>query len=189
MSVLAQKTNRLVTAEELERLPSDYRCELIEGVLREMPPPPGEQHGTLTFRFALRVGVFVEENKLGRCYAAETGFIIARDPDTVLAADFAFMSKDRLADEPVPGYASLAPDVVLETQSPSDASRRVAHKRELWLNAGVKMVLELNPSKKTLTVYRPGTDPKVLGLDDTFLGEDVLPGFSLPLRKIFQDSV
>ena len=79
MSILAQKTNRLVTAEELERLPSDYRCELIDGVLREMSPTGGE-HGDFTFDLAFLTAAFAREHNLGRCYATETGFIIARNP-------------------------------------------------------------------------------------------------------------
>jgi Uma2 family endonuclease len=189
MTILAQENNGLITAEELEQFPSDFRYELIRGVLREMQPPAGEEHGVLTFELSMHIGRFVKEHKLGRCYAAGTGFITSRNPDTVVAVDFAFISAGRILSRPIPGYVAIAPDIVLETRSTWDRKQDIAEKIERWLAAGVKMVIDLDPTKRQMTVCRSEAEPRVLTLEDTFFGEDVLPGFSLPIRKIFQDSV
>jgi Uma2 family endonuclease len=86
----------------------------------------------------------------------------------------------------VTGFASIVPDAVLEVRSPSDNRREVEEKIQRWLNAGVRIVWELNPKTQVMTIYRPGEEPRRLGIDDTLTGEDVLPGFTLPLRLLFE---
>src|SRR5436190_1664460 len=136
MSALPLAESRIHTSDELMALPSDERYELIMGELIAMPPPPGGEHGSRTFSLSVGVGVFVEEHELGYCFAAETGFKIATNPDTVLAADFAFVRKERLPDGVPVKHVPLAPDIVLETRSPGDTKREVATKVLLWLQAG-----------------------------------------------------
>ena len=79
------------------------------------------------------------------------------------------------------------PDAVLEVRSPGDRKSAVLAKVNQWLAAGVRIVWELNPKTRILTVYRPNTEPRALHPEDTLDGEEVLPGFSLPLRRIFPD--
>ena len=103
---------------DLEKLSEQgYRYELIKGELIEMAPPGGE-HGSRTMDFAAYVTVHVLANRLGTCFAAETGFLVAQNPDTVLAPDFAFVARERLKGPPPRGYVPIVPDLVLETRSP-----------------------------------------------------------------------
>ncbi|MGH7645855.1 MAG: Uma2 family endonuclease, partial [Gemmatimonadales bacterium] len=86
----------LITADELLRLHlPDKRVELVRGalVVRE---PAGGRHGRVTMLLAARLVDHVRAQGLGAVYAAETGFTLARDPDTVRAPDIAFMSRARL---------------------------------------------------------------------------------------------
>ncbi len=175
------------TAEELFSMPNNQGYFLIQGNLIKTDMPTGDEHGSLTFALSLEIGSFVRGNKLGRCWAAETGFFVARDPDTVLAPDFAFIRTERLPKESVRGYVRAVPDLVLETRSPSDRPREVAEKVQEWLDAGVSMVLELNPMKNILTVHRAGLEPLALGPEDIFEGAEVLPGFSLALSALFSE--
>lgn len=186
MSAVAQPGSRLLTAEDLWAISArGERYELIQGELRDMPPANPE-HGYYTMSLGARVQVYVEDNDLGAGFAAETGFIIARNPDTVLAPDFAFIAKDRLP-APIPKkFAELVPELVLETGSPADKERDIEEKVRLWLDAGVRMVWELDLSRRVLTVHRPGAEPRPLGAEETLSGEDVLPGFSLPLSRLFR---
>src|SRR5215217_8289743 len=74
-----------VTADELLLMPDDgFRYELVKGELRRMNPA-GNVHGRVTMCVAWRLARYVEENQLGTVYAAETGFSLASDPDTVRA--------------------------------------------------------------------------------------------------------
>src|SRR3990172_5506122 len=86
---------RLVTAEELERMPqSDGHVELVQGEIIKMPPA-GHEHGEIAGTIFLHLGEFVRRNRMGKVYAAETGFVISRNPYTVRAPDAAFVSAER----------------------------------------------------------------------------------------------
>lgn len=177
--------HRCYTAEELFAFPSDWHYELVGGKLRSLAMPTGAIHGAKTNRFATAVSSFVYERELGECFAAETGFLIAQNPDTVLVPDFAFVSKAKLPEELLGGYVRAIPDLVLETRSPRDRPREVGEKVREWLEAGVPLVLELNPAKQVLAVYRPGHDPELLTRESVFEGGTVLPGFTFPLTRLF----
>ncbi len=181
----ASRLPRLVTAEEYERFESDRRLDLIEGELWPMPPMPGAEHGAVTSDFSFEVVSFVRQHNLGRCFAAETPFVIEFDPDTAIGPDLAFVRADRLPDPLPAGFLRLAPDLVLEVRSPSDRAPEVLAKVRRWLAAGVRLVWELNPRTRILTVYQNGAEAQTLGVEDTVTGGDVLPGFSFPLRRLF----
>jgi len=181
---VAQTSERTYSAEELACFPKDSRYELVKGRLREMAPTGGT-HGFSTSRMGGRIDVFVEDNDLGLCFAAETGFLVAQNPDTVLAPDFAFIAKERLPGPLTEKYVPIVPDLVVETDSPSDSRPKAAEKVRDWLAAGVRMALELKPKTKQLIVHRPGRPDTVLEATDMFFGEDVLPGFSRPVSGLF----
>ena len=97
-----------MTAEELWRLPdTDYHYELIAGRLVKMPPADG-QHGSVANRLASRLTVYVDSEQLGEVFAAETGFVLRRNPDTVRAPDVSFIARDRLPNEPPRSFIEVA---------------------------------------------------------------------------------
>lgn len=137
------------------------------------------------------LGRFVLEHRLGRVCLAETGFVLARDPDTVRAPDVAFVSMERLEAEVRRGpYFEGAPDLAVEVLSPGNASAGVAAKIRDYLTAGAKAVWVVDPSSRTLTVHRPGPasgrPPEILSETDTVDGGSAVPGFRLPVREIFE---
>jgi Uma2 family endonuclease len=178
----------LFTASDLLVLPADARYELIRGELIEMTPPPGAEHGKLNSRLGSRISVFAEDHDLGEGFSSETGFLVEQHPDTVIAPDWAFVRKEKLPARTPQGYLTVAPDLVLETRSPSDRPREVVQKVTMWLNAGVRIVWELNPATRTLTVHRKDRLPRVLGPADTVTGEEVLPGFEFALAGLFPEA-
>src|SRR5689334_4866978 len=105
-------TERLITAEELLRLPDDgMRHELIAGELRTMAPSGG-QHGWLTMQFSGPLYQYVVTHGLGRVFTAETGFLLRTQPDTVRAPDVAFVRQERVEQVgEVAGYWPGAPDL------------------------------------------------------------------------------
>ena len=175
----------LLTAEELLYLSlPDKQTELVRGrlVVRE---PPGYRHGLVAFAIAARIGEFVRVNDLGVVVAAETGFKLFSNPDTVRAADAAFLSRDRAPDPPPPGYLALAPDLVVEILSPNDRAGEVQAKVSDWLTAGSRLVWVIDPGRKRAVVYREDGSVDLLANDDTLSGEDVLPGFSCSLADVW----
>lgn len=187
--MILESPTACVTAEDLFHMPSDARFELIRGELVPMSPPSGSLHGSVTNRLAWRISAFVDEHGLGECFTAETGFRLERNPDTVLAPDFSFVAKGRMPGEmPARGYMDLAPDLVVETRSPSDTPREARLKAEVWLARGAAVVWELDPVARTLTERRPGAPMRLFGLEDTLAIDDLLPGFTLPMRRLFRDA-
>ena len=179
-------TATTITAEELLQLPDNHmRRELVRGEVREMAPA-GKEHGSLAMRTGWRLGQHVDTHQLGEAYAAETGFILSRAPDTVRAPDAAFVSADRLPSDGLPdGFLELAPDLVVEVVSPNDRPSEVREKVAEWLEAGTRMVVVLYPSTQTATVHRPSRDPVTLSEQDTLSGDDVVSGFSVRVGELF----
>lgn len=177
---------RPATADELLRTPDDgLRRELVRGEVREMTPA-GFDHGMIAMRIGSRLHQHVEANGLGVVCAAETGFKIESDPDTVRAPDAAFIRRERLGEVGSPrGFWPGAPDLVVEVVSPGDSYGEVEEKVLDWLSAGCRMVVVVNPQRRTATVYRSRTDIAVLAEGDELDGGDVVPGWRLPVREIF----
>jgi Uma2 family endonuclease len=178
--------NRLMTADELWRLPDDgQRHELIGGELRTMPPS-GWEHGWVVVRVTRPLAEYVDANKLGVVCGAETGFILASEPDTVRAADVAFVRRERvLAAGDVKGYWPGAPDLAVEVVSPHDRYTEVDAKVAAWLAHGTRLVLVVNPRRRVVVVHRPRRAVRELTERDVLDGEDLLPGWKLPVREIF----
>jgi Uma2 family endonuclease len=128
----------------------------------------------------------VRARRLGAVYATDTGFLLA--PHTVRAPDAAFVDRQRL--EParrLRGYRQGAPDLAVEVISPSDLYTDVEDKVAEWLAHGARMVIVLNPRRRTAAVHRPGAAVRVLTADQSLDGEDVVPGWSAPLAELFED--
>lgn len=179
-------TLTLMTAEELWQMPDDgYRYELIKGELRRMPPTGGE-HGKISLSLGAMIAWHVRQHKLGVAFAAETGFLLATNPDTVRAPDASFVCQDRIPAGGIPkSYFPGAPDLAVEVVSPSDIYGEVEEKVLEWLDAGTRMVVVVNPRKRTVTVYRSQTDITILRETDVLSGGDVLPGFSCQIADLF----
>jgi len=173
-----------MTAEELLRLNlPNKRTELVRGVL-VVREPAGYQHGDVAMRLAAAIFTHVQARGLGRVFAAETGFTLARKPDTVRAPDVAFISTARLPDPPPRGFAELAPDLAVEVLSPDDRPGEVLAKVADWLNAGARLVWVVDPVRVLARVYRADGSESILDDTDALRGEDVLPGFEYPLSAI-----
>ena len=175
---------KLMTAEELERLPAGtgQRYELVDGELRTMAPAGGP-HGESGGWTWGRVFRFVDDHGLGTVFMAETGFLLARDPDTVLAPDLAFVRTERMPAEGLSrGYVPVVPDLVLEVVSPSDTASEIRDKVQAWLDFGCRAVWVLYAEPR-LDAFTPG-GVRTYGPDDEVDGGDVLPGFKMKLSDM-----
>jgi Uma2 family endonuclease len=174
----------LMTADELLHVHiPDKRVELVRGVLM-VREPAGYAHGRVAMNLALRLGPHVERTGTGQLFAAETGFTLARGPDTVRAPDIAFLRRDRLPDPATRGFPDLAPDLVVEVLSPDDRPGELLAKVADWLVAGTRLVWVVDPERRVARVYRQDGSETLLSAGDALDGEDVLPGFSCPLASV-----
>jgi len=126
----------------------------------------------------------ISKRQAGRGFAAETGFLLARNPDTVRAPDAAFVTRERAERVGrVVGYWPGPPDLAVEVVSPGDAYSELHDKALAWLAAGTHVVLVVDPATRRVTVYRSPTDVKVRARDEAVDCSDVLPGFALPASE------
>ncbi|MBK8980002.1 MAG: Uma2 family endonuclease [Planctomycetes bacterium] len=179
-------TRQLITADELFAMSgSGAGFELVRGELRPVSPGGGT-HGRIAAAIARELGVGVAERTLGSVFVAETGFRIGTDPDTVRAADVAFVANPRgteWRDETrfLPG----APDLAVEVISPNDRYSDVQEKVAQWLAAGTRLVLVVDPRRREVVSHRGPREVRVLSGDDAIDGGDVVPGWRLPLAIVF----
>ncbi len=173
-----------MTAAELERLDLPGRAtELIRGhlVVRETP---GTRHGVIAANLCYFLTDFVRRHRLGVVSAQDTGFKIETNPDTVRAPDVAYVSRERVGAITPRGYAHVAPDLVAEIVSPDDHAGELLAKVAAWLNAGTKLIWVIDPERAEARVYRADGSMATIGSEGLIDGEDVLPGFSCPLREV-----
>ena len=179
--------NVWITAEQLYEMPDDgIRHELLRGCL-VAEPAPGRVHGRTIANIASILKTFVKSTRSGVVYAADTGFVLARDPDTVRGPDVAFVTNERERQAGSgPPYFPGAPDLAIEVLSPSDRVREVLGKVSDYLAAGSRLVWVVDPVREEIQVFRSPFTPRVLAADDSLDGEDVLPGFSVRVSELFE---
>lgn len=177
---------RAMTADELWQYSHEpFRTELIAGKLVEMEPA-GALHGVLAARICQLLAAHVRAQNLGAVFGAETGFVLASDPDTVRAPDASFVSRERVDATGIPaGYWPGPPDVAFEVTSPRDRRGEVESKTRSWLDAGTSAVVVIDPTKRRVTLHRPGVAVTNLSGAQQLDLDDVLPGFAPSVDELF----
>lgn len=181
---VASVSPTLMTADELLRAPiPNKRTELVRGML-VVREPAGYTHGVVAMNLGLELATYVKRTGAGAVCAAETGFKLAANPDTVRAPDVAFVARDRVPPRDTRGFPSLAPDLVVEVLSPDDRAGEVLAKVADWLTAGTRLVWVVDPERRLARVYRQDGSEDLVMEQGTLDGEAVLPGFRCSLAAI-----
>jgi Uma2 family endonuclease len=180
-------TTRLMTADEFFEMETEdcYRYDLIDGEVIRMAAA-GFEHGMLAAEVGRLLGNWVKPRGLGIVVGAETGFILARNPDVVLGPDAAFVRAGRL---PPRGtwerFLPVAPDLAVEVISPSERRGQLEREVRRYLHGGVPLLWLLRPRRRTVQVYRADGTSTILNDADMLDGEDVLPSFRLAVTELF----
>lgn len=180
-------TERLLSTEDLLALPDDgaHEFELVRGRLVSMPPPDWHSSAVAT-NIVIAMGSFVKQNRLGMCLAADGGFILEHDPDTVRIPDCSFIRAERVEREaPERGIWPGAPDLAVEVLSPSNRFTATVEKVEDYLSAGVRLVWVIDPEARVAFVYAPNRLVARVAESGVLTGEDVIPGFTLNLAEVW----
>jgi Uma2 family endonuclease len=186
--ILARPAPGTATEADLLAVNASKRhlCELADGVLVEK---------AMGIRESLLAGVLIG---LLRAFVVprNLGLVTAPDGSIKLFAglirlpDVAFTSWNRVPggrvpEEPVP---ELAPDLVIEVLSESNTKSEMKRKRREYFEAGVDVVWEVDPKKRTVAVYHQGrSKPEVYGQAQTIEGSGFLAGFRLVLADLFAE--
>ena len=179
-------STKLITADELAAMGSDAPYELIEGELHEVSPS-GLGSSVISQNIAGWLTPFVRERRLGIVSGEEGGYLLRRNPDTVVAPDLAFLREERIPDDYdfnpfFPGAPDLAVEIVSFSDTPADVLRKLA----LYAAAEVPLVWVVYPTRKAVTIHMLGEPPRTIGEQDVLDGGDVIPGFELSVSEIFK---
>jgi Uma2 family endonuclease len=160
-------------------------CELVEGVLLE------KTVGYRESRLAIVLASLLDEFVLPRNLGIVTGSdgMVELFAELVRIPDVAFTSWDRLPGGAFPSDAvpEIVPDLVVEVLGPSNSAGEMSAKRGDYFSAGVRLVWEVDPRQRTVTVYESPDSSRVLAEADDLDGGSVLPGFAISLRELFAD--
>jgi Uma2 family endonuclease len=188
-----------MTADDLARiLDNDDQHEIIRGRLLRMPPPQDEQ-GNIQVNLASALKVFCKQQNIRGRVRVETGFLLSKagEPDTVLGPDVSYIAPGRKGDRTT-AYERIAPDIVAEIASPSQYRPEMVNKGQIYLNAGVRLVWVIWPNSQIVEVWQASDPQKTLAerigmaasatltISDSLDGLTILPGFTLPLRDLFE---
>jgi len=174
------------TEEELMSLPKDgFKRELIEGEL--IMSPAGYRHERIVAVLLSAMLTHATRERLGVVCGSGLGCWMVSG--NLLSPDVSFIAKARLSVAAVEleKYLRGAPDLVVEVLSPWDRSIRVREKLQDYFSSGARLIWVVDPAEKTALVYRAPETDRLLHATDTLDGEDVLPGFRLPLAELFAD--
>lgn len=182
-----QRSMHAGSADELLRMPDDgFRYELVNGRLIRMTPP-GSVHGALAMRLGAALADYIDQHHLGVVFAAETGFQLTSDPDTVRAPDAAFVRLERIPRGGIPNkYWSGPPDLAIEVLSPDDSLRELDEKVRQYLDHGAQLVWVVDVASREVTVHRQGAQPQTLTTGDVLDGGETVPGFAYPVERLFR---
>ena len=165
-------------------------------------PPSASKTGPPPRR-AVGSGSIASVSLIGSYYVANNAVVltklgaIANVPPSssvdanVRSPDASWIALDRWKALPIEarraGFAAIVPDFVAELRSPTDDPRDLKKKMREYIREGVRLGWLIDPIARTAWIYRPGRDPEKLLDPATLSGEDVLPGFVLDLKPIFDE--
>ena len=178
-------TTTLLTAEEFLAFPETlHKPELVKGEIVEMAPVGG-YHGDTQRKLAMLMGMHVDRGGYG-ALVVELGFRLAADPDTVRAPDVSFISAEQLRTTPLSaGFYPGSPAIAAEVVSPGDTATQLDAKVQDYLHAGTRLVWVVNPGTRSVVVYSPDGQIRILGADDVLTGGAVLPDFQIHVSDLF----
>ena len=176
----------LLTAEEFAALPNDGpSTELVRGEIIEVPPTKF-LHGLVCAEISFLLASAARQLGSGRVIGNDSGVITQRNPDSVRGPDVAFYSAAKVPPvEQRKGYPAIPPDLVVEVRSPSDRWAKLVQKAGEYLDAGVLVVVLLDPDARSAHVFEADRAPRVLGPEDTLTFPDLLGDFAVVVGRIF----
>lgn len=187
MSFASRATPRrsMSVAEFATHPASAGASELVRGDIRLMTPASGA-HGAVAGAIFAALNAFIEARQLGVCFPDNTGFALPGLVDTVRSPDVAFVRADRLPAAGIGGgFLAVAPDLVVEILSPSETASELEDKLRDYRVAGTPLVWVVDVAKRVVCVRAVGATERWVDESGELDGDDVLPGFSVSVQKLF----
>lgn len=176
-----------MTLDDLYALSDDGRRHELQAGCLISEPLPGFRHGSIAAVVAQLLQNHVRARGLGVVLANDAGYVLARSPDTARGPDVSFVRRERLDEIADPSKLFPGPpDLAVEVVSPSQGRAELHAKVADYLAAGTRLVWVIDPGSEQIAVYRSLLAPRILRPEDLLDGEDVVPGFQVSVREIFE---
>ena len=162
--------------------------EVVRGVRQECPPM-ALKSSAVNSELARHLGNHAKAAGIGRV-VVEGLFLIDSIADTKRRPDIAFVSFDRWpkADRSPEGTGqSMPPDLAVEIVSPTDRAEAALTKIREYFDSGVRLVWAVYPELRVIHVFESFTSIRVVAPDGELVGDEVVPGFRLPMATLFED--
>jgi Uma2 family endonuclease len=163
-----------------------HRYEIVNGELIDMGNS-GAKHGYIAVILSAALFNCVSTQKLGAMFDSSTAFKMKSGNKR--SPDISFIAKERLQglDDIPDGFLEGAPDLAVEILSPSNTVEEINQKIIEYFDNGSRLVWVINPKQNYILVYRNGQEPdRLLKSNDSLDGEEIVPGFNLPVVELFQ---
>lgn len=185
----AMSTITRATLDDLLR--TEGKAELIGGRIVHLMPS-GDLPGTSAFEIAVSLRSYAKNKKRGKAHADGVGYTV---PELSSGRE-SFSPDASYYDGPLPkdrmrfikGPPTFAAEVRSENDYGAAAEEEMAAKRSDYFEAGTKVVWDVDPKARTVTVYRASdpTNPTVYRMGDVAEAEPAVPGWRIKVREIFE---
>jgi Uma2 family endonuclease len=177
-------TKTLLTAEEFDNYPfeEDKRYELDEGELIEMMRP-AYKHNRVLAKLQFEVTLYLQKNPIGEALISEN--LYALSPSIRRSPDLGIILGERSRELKDATVIPIVPDIAVEVLSPSETTRMIHRKLKQYFAAGVKEVWLVDPESREVEIWTGPSLPEPTLADAGALTSKLLPGFELPLQKLF----
>jgi Uma2 family endonuclease len=149
-------------------------------------PPVGGESGKREFRLSGQLFTWNEVSELGEAFSSSTIFKLPlgskRSPDVAWIERSHW---EAISPEEQAKFPPLAPDFVIELRSRTDNLSDLQQKMAEYQANGVRLGWLINPQQQQVEIYRLGQEVEVIQSPMALSGENVLPGFTLDLQKIW----
>jgi Uma2 family endonuclease len=159
----------------------DHLYELVDGVL--LGKPMGSIESILAGILMQHINNFLDVHELGVALGPDG--MLRLVPGLVRIPDISFITWDRLPKGPVPKVPALAPDLAVEVISEGNTKKEIDRKLCEYFENGTRLAWVVYPKSRTVVVYTSLESTRRLRSPQTLTGGRVLPGFRLPLSRLF----
>ncbi len=177
-----------VTPEQFDTLcvdNPDLRLELTPDLQLIVMAPAGGETSKKNARLNLLVGIWNEQTNLGEVFDSSGGYDFTALGGGKPAPDVSWIEKSRLEGVNIIGFIPVVPDFVIELRSATDNLKPLQAKMKEYQRLGVKLGLLINPQHQQVEIYRPGQEPEILEAPTEIDCNEVMPGFSLDMSKVW----
>lgn len=149
-------------------------------------PPVFSDTGNRNFNLAVQLGIWAERDGTGLGFDSSAGFTLPNG--ATRSPDAAWIKAERwniLTESEKASFAPISPDFVIELRSASDTLSGLQAKMQEYTDNGVSLGWLIDRKNRQVYIYRPDREPQVLDNPERVSGDPELPGFCLPMAKVW----